>query len=715
MTQKKLKELLASMTVEEKAAQLTQVNGVSIKKDTQAELTGVDPRFAITLDEISRVGSVLNFASAEEAKEIQNRYLERSEKKIPLVMMMDVIHGYRTIFPIPLAMGATFDPALTEECAKMSAVEARCGGVQATFAPMVDLARDQRWGRVMETSGEDPYLNGEMGKAYIRGFHAGGLACCVKHFAAYGAAEAGRDYNTTDMSAHSLAQYYLYAYGECLKENPELVMSSFNALNGKPVNANKGLLIDLLRNEWKFNGVVISDYDAVWEMIAHGYTENEKECARIAINNEIDMEMVSTTYINYLPELLEEGAITEKKVDKMVGRVLALKNKLGLFENPYYGMDVENAEKVFLSAEYRNLARIAAEKSFILLKNEKEVLPLKKTEKIACVGPFAAERGIIGAWACNGRKEDAVSVLQGLENYLGESVPSAKGCGYELLATDESGIKSAVKAAKKAKTVIACIGEYMDDSGEGASRSKLNLPAPQIALLKALKEKGKKVVAVVFGGRAQELDEVEKYSDAILYVWQPGTEGGNAVARTLYGEVNPSGKTTVSFPRTVGQMPLYYNAFRTGRPKPVDDFKNVYYVSSYRDVLNSPLYPFGYGLSYTKFEISNLTISATEMDENGEIEVSVLVKNVGKYDGEEVVQLYLRDHHASMIRTVKELKAYKKIFLKAGEEQRVEFAINEKTLRFYNADFKYVSEKGKFSVMVGNSSENVLEKEFILK
>ncbi|MBQ9729440.1 MAG: beta-glucosidase, partial [Clostridia bacterium] len=334
MTQKRLKELLEKLSVEEKAAQLTQVNAVCMKKDTQAQLTGLSPCYNVTLEDLTRVTSVLNFASADEAKEIQSRYLEKSEKKIPLAMMMDVIHGYRTIYPIPIAMSCTFDTAIVEECAKMSAVESRCGGIHATFAPMVDLARDQRWGRVMETSGEDPYLNGEMGKAYIRGYHAGGLACCVKHFAAYGAAEGGRDYNTTDMSAHSLAQYYLYAYGECLKENPEMVMSSYNALNGKPVNANKGLLIDLLRNEWKYNGVVISDYAAIWEMILHGYAENEKECARIAINNEIDIEMISSTYLNYLPELLAEGAVSEKKIDKMLTRVLTMKNKMGLFEDP---------------------------------------------------------------------------------------------------------------------------------------------------------------------------------------------------------------------------------------------------------------------------------------------------------------------------------------------------------------------------------------------
>ncbi len=706
-----VEERMKDMSVLDKARQLTQVNAVCLKEGAQAEITGAATNLGISQTDMDNVSSTLNFMYGGEMSEIQENYLKKSSGKIPLIFMQDVVHGYRTIFPIPLAMGGTFDTELVEKCAEMSAKEARANGVHVTFAPMVDLVRDSRWGRVMESTGEDPYLNGEMGKAFIRGFHKGQLACCVKHFAAYGLAESGKDYNTTEIGSHALREFYLRAYHECLKENPEMVMSSFNMLNGIPVNGSHELLVDLLRKEWGFEGVLISDYNAIREMIKHGYLETEKECAEIAANNEIDMEMMSGTYIKYLSELVEEGRVSEEVIDRMLRRVLALKEKVGLFDNAYVGADYDKAKEMELGESHRALAREAAEKSAVLLKNN-GVLPLKKEVKVALVGPFAEEKHILGAWRCFGKEEESITVREGIELLLERKVLAAKGCEAELLATDTAGISDAVVVAEQAKVVIACIGEPSKSSGEGASRADLSIPKVQLELLRELRKLEKPMVAVVFGGRPQILTEVEELADAILYVWQPGTEGGNAIANLLYGEVNPSAKLTMSFPRMTGQCPIYYNHFNTGRPKRTDDMVHNKYNCSYRDVLNAPLYPFGYGLSYTEFKVSDLQLSADALQRGGKLLATVLVENTGAFDGEEVVQLYIRDYFASMVRPVKELKAYRKIFLKAKESKRVEFMITEEILKFYDRNEVFTAEEGKFALMIGNSSENLLQKDF---
>lgn len=711
---KNIDEVIQEMSVLDKARQLTQIIAVFLKQESEAEITGMKDSLGVEMEDLKESSSILNFMYGGEMSEIQKEYLEKSVKKIPLVFMQDVIHGYRTIFPIPLAMGASFDAKLTEDCMEMSAKEAKANGVQVTFAPMVDLVRDARWGRVMESTGEDPYLNGEMGKAMIRGFRKGGLATCVKHFAAYGGAESGKDYNTVEIGEHALKEFYLRAYHECMKENPELVMSSFNMLNGAPVNGHKELLVDLLRDEWGFDGVLISDYNAIREMIKHGYLENEKECARVAANNEIDMEMMSGTYIKYLPELVAEGKVSEETIDRMLKRVLTLKEKLGLLDDPYVGVDYEAAKQMELSESHRALARKAAEKSMVLLKNE-GVLPLKSETKVALVGPYAEEQNIIGEYKCFGKPEESVSIKAGVEALLGRSVPSAKGCDMDLLSEDLSEIPAAVEAAKDAEVIVACIGEPARCSGEGSSRADLNVPKAQAALLRALKELGKPIVLVVFAGRPQVLTEVEPLVDAILYAWHPGTEGGNAVANLLYGKACPSGKLTMSFPRATGQCPIYYNHFITGRPKKVDDIKHSHYTSSYKDTLNAPLYPFGYGLSYTNFEVSDLQVSADVLHSGETLKASVTVKNTGDRDGEEVVQLYIRDYFASMVRPVQELKGYQKISLKAGEKQRVEFELTEETLKFYDSKGKFTAEEGKFALMIGNSSANVLCQDFLYK
>lgn len=695
-----IEKLIKSLSIKDKARQLTQINGDFIKKDVKGAATGIS-NIRLTSEDVFECGSVLNFGGADDSIHIREKYLENSKNKIPLVMMQDVIHGYRTIFPIPLALGCTFDMSVVEECCKMSGIEASLNGVDVTFSPMINLVRDARWGRVMETYSEDPMLNGLMGRSSIRGYRSGGVASCIKHYAAYGAAESGREYNATDMSEHTLREYYLPAFFECLKENPEVIMTSFNSLNGIPVNADKHLLVDILREEWGYDGVVVTDYGAAVEMINHGYAKDERECAKICINNGIDLEMMTSSYVNYLPELVEKGEVKMEQIDNCVRRVLKLKDKLNLFKKPLNATNAKKADEVCLSKEHRDIARRAAEKSFVLLENN-GVLPLKKTDDVAFAGPFADEKSIIGAWACAGKFEESVTVVESAEIFLGHSVPHAKGCQTWINSTDESLIENALSVCENAKTAVVCIGEHSWCSGESASRTNIDIPSPQMKLVRLLKERGKKTVAVVFGGRPQILTKLKEFADAILYVWQPGTEGGNAIINTLYGVNVPQGKLTISFPRSVGQCPIYYNCFNTGRPKKVDVFENSKYSSSYIDEYNSPLYPFGYGLSYTKFEYSNGRISNDKMKRGETLTAKIKVKNVGKISGYEVVQLYICDKFASCIRPIRELKDFKKIYLNAGEEKEVSFTITEETLKFFTAKGEYAAEIGLFDIMLGS-------------
>lgn len=680
----KIDECIKRLTLEEKASQLYQAVAAYLKETTAAN-TGLIDASSFLQEQVFNVGSILNFADAKEMKEISNLCIQGSSAKIPPMFMLDVVHGCTTIYPIPLAMAGTFDTGLVETCCEMAARESVVGGIQATFAPMVDLVRDPRWGRVMESAGEDPFLNGVMGRAQIRGFKKGGLISCVKHFAAYGAAEAGRDYNTTDISDYSLYNFYLTAYEECVKEQPEMVMTSFNLLNGVPVNGHSDLLIDLLRNQWGFDGVVISDYNGVTEMIVHGYAEDEERCAEIALNNEIDIEMVSPSYIRYLPKLVKEGRVSEEKIDRMLRRVLELKKKAGLFENPYGRADVQLEETLGLCREYRDIARQAAERAIVLLKNN-SVLPLRKTNKISLVGHMAQEKNVMGEWHCRGKKEDCVSVFEGIGNLLGFSPLDMDG-----------------------EITIACIGEKSEMSGEASSKADIRVSQTDVALVKELHQEGKKVVAVVFAGRPLVMTEIEPYCDAIVYAWFLGTESGNAIARVLFGEVSPSAKLTMSFPRSVGQCPIYYNHFNTGRPKARDDyFRMQDYCSCYQDEFNLPLYPFGYGLTYTNMTLSGLTLSADTIRDDEKVIVSVLLENNGAFDGEEVVQLYIRDKFASVVRPVKELKAYQKVKVPAGQKEWVEFTLSEEMLRYYRNKNERVSENGEFEVMVGLNSKEVL-------
>ncbi len=701
-----VEKIIQKLSLEDKIRQLTQTNAVVLDSQSEAELTGEALHVKLTGRDVWNMGSVLNFTYRGDAKRIQESFMAHTDNNIPLMFMADVIHGYRTIFPIPLAMGCSFDPEMLEQCARMSAVEAKLHGVQVTFSPMVDLVRDARWGRVMETTGEDPWLNGEMGKAFIRGYHKGGIACCVKHFAAYGAAESGKDYNTTELGDHALREFYLRAYEECMKEKPDMVMSSFNMLNGIPVNANRELLVERLRKQWGFDGVLISDYNAIREMISHGYLETDKECACTAANNEIDIEMCSETYINQLPQLVREGRVSEKTIDRMLRRVLILKEKMGLLDDPYVGMDFEKGAQLALCEEHRALARKAAEQSAVLLKNN-GVLPLDKAQKIALVGPFADNHLILGAWRCEGQPTESVTVKQGMEALLGHEVPTAMGCSDELLAKEADGLAEAMDIAKDADSIVVCMGEAMRFSGEGKSRANLEIPQAQITLLKELKKLNKPIVCVLFGGRPQVLTQIQDLVDSILCVWMPGTEGGNAIANLLYGEAVPGGKLTMAFPRTTGQCPVYYNHFRSGRPKEIDDLEHTAYRCAYVDELNKPLYPFGYGLSYTEFKLSDFALSSDILRGDDTVTASITVENIGDRAGNEVIQLYIQDHFASMVRPVQELKGFRKIRLQPGEKQTVSFAITKKTLEYYAAEGKLVTEPGKFTVMLGNSSDNV--------
>lgn len=709
MTEKQIDELISKMSLEEKAAQLSQQDcHVFIKDDLI--VTGVDSENGISSENLKKISSVLNISKAENRRAVTEKHC--ADYEIPLIFMLDVIHGFKTIFPIPLALASSFDEQLVEDCAKAAGEEAKYAGIDCTFSPMVDLARDARWGRVMESSGEDPYLNGLMGRAYIRGYHKAGVPACVKHFAAYGAAEAGRDYNVTDISEYCLREFYLRSYGECMKEKPEMVMSSFNTLNGKPILAHKNIIIDILRDEWGFDGVLISDYNSVEQMIEQSYCPDRKACAEVALNAELDMEMSSTCYIDYLPELVKEGKIKQEHIDKMVKRVLTLKNKCGLFEKPEGQTDEVRRDEITLSKNMRDLARKAANESIVLLKND-GVLPLSKDANAAFIGPFADNKYIIGNWLAMGDVNDAVTIKESVEKLTGKSVICAQGSGDRLYDRDESRIAEAVEKAKNADIIVACVGESMWDTGEARSRATITLPQPEITLIKELKKLNKKLVLVVFAGRPLALTETDPLADAIVYAWQPGTEGGNAVADVLYGEVNPSAKITMSFPRSVGQCPIYYNRLPTGRNKPDDNAEHMF-TSMYIDELNAPLYPFGYGLSYTRFSYGEIRLSSEKLKSGEKITARITVSNTGERDGQETVQLYIRDKFASNVRPMKEMKAFKKVNIPAGDSREITFDIDESMLEFFTENRKFEAEAGEFEVFIGTNSRDVKSAKFEL-
>ncbi|MDR7369301.1 beta-glucosidase BglX [Flavobacterium aquidurense] len=707
----KVNDLLKKMTIEEKIGQLTQYTGdnsatgpITINPNKQAEIKA------------GLVGSMLNIIGTKYTRQYQELAMQ-SRLKIPMLFGQDVIHGYKTTFPIPLAEAASWDLAAIELAARVAATEASASGIHWTFAPMVDIGRDPRWGRVMEGAGEDTYLGSKIAYARVKGFQGNKLGdlnsvmACVKHFAAYGAGVGGRDYNSVDMSERMLLETYLPPFKAALDAGAATFMNSFNDLNGIPATGNVHLQRDILKGKWNFQGFVVSDWGSIGEMVAHGYSKDLKSAALSAITAGSDMDMESNAYRYNLAELVKEGKVSIDLIDDAVKRILRKKYELGLFDDPYRYSDEKRAEKALSNPENRKAALEVAEKSIVLLKNENQTLPLSKNLKtIAFIGPMVKEyKANMGFWAVELPDVDydkwVVSQWDGLQNKVGKNTKLLYAKGCEVDGDNKDGFAEAVATAKQADVIILSIGERRDMSGEAKSRSDLHLPGVQEDLVKAIQATGKPVVVLVNAGRPLIFNWTADNVPAIVYTWWLGTEAGTAIANVLFGDYNPSGKLPMTFPREVGQVPIYYNHFSTGRPAKDENATN--YVSAYIDLKNSPKFPFGYGLSYTKFNYSDLKLSSTKIKSNETIKVSFQLSNVGKVAGEEVVQLYLKDKFGSVVRPVLELRDFQKVKLNAGESKTIEFTIDKEKLSFYNNKLEWVAEPGDFEVMIGASSADI--------
>jgi len=714
MIDKKVDSVLSKMTLEEKIGQMNQYS-------VQWNPTGPVSIRKNDLDDIKhgKVGSMLNCTGIEYATRYQKMAVDSSRLHIPMIFGYDVIHGYKTTFPIPLATACSWDMELIEKGERVSATEAAADGVNWTFAPMVDIAHDARWGRVIEGAGEDPFLGSQIAAARVRGFQGKDLAdtnsivACIKHFAAYGAPEGGRDYNTVDMSERMLREIYLPPYKAAVDAGAGTVMSSFNEISGIPTTSDKWLLTDLLKKEWGFKGFVVSDWGSVGEIINHGVAENREEAAMLSANAGLDMEMESGTYRDYLAILVKSGKVSEHVIDDAVRRILRIKFKLGLFDNPYRFMNPERKKKIIFCKEHLEVARDAARKSIVLLKNDKSLLPLsKKIKSIVVIGPLGeSARDMLGNWEASGDPSRVITLVAGLQNNLGNKVKIKYIKGCDVKGNNKAEFPQAIAAARKADVVLLAMGEKASMSGENQSRAFLNIPGVQEDLMKKIVETGKPVVLLLFNGRPLTINWEKENIPAILECWFPGIEAGNAIADVLFGDYNPSAKLVITFPYTVGQVPIYYNHKNSGKPY----IKGFQWGSRYNDVTNEPLYCFGYGLSYTHFDYSGITLRDTVISMKDTLQVSVEIKNTGHYEGEEIAQLYIRDLVASVTRPVKELKGFQKIMLKPGESKHVKFAVTENDLRFWNKDMKFVAEPGKFQVFVGTNSQNVKESEFWLK
>lgn len=697
--------LMARMSLEDKLMQMTQLLGADYITEDYGTFMGLSHEFKIDDYMAWNTGSLLGIGGAKSLRRIQKEYLRRSKNKIPLLFMQDVIHGYRTIFPSVIAMACSWQPELVEKAAEISAKEAAVAGIHVTFSPMADLVRDARWGRVVESTGEDPYLNGLYAAATVRGYQGKNvkdrfrIAACVKHFAGYGMAEAGREYNTTEISEYSLRENHFPAYKAAVDAGAKMVMTSFNALNGIPSSGNEWLYRTVLRGEWNFAGAVISDCTAIDELIRHGFAEDEREAALKALRTGVDIEMVSTTYFRHARELIESGELDPAVIDRAVLRILELKDQLGLFENPYKDADEELEKKLLLCPAHREFAREAARNSIVLLKNN-GVLPLRDRSKtVALLGPYAESRELVDIWSDNGKIEECVSLSEGLEGKL--KLRRAKGCG--LLKTDEAEKAEALRTAGECDLVVLALGEPRSWSAEAGSRAYLTLPGGQAQFAHEVFALGKPVVVVLFSGRPLELGEIDQKADAILEAWYPGTEGGNALADLLLGDAEPSARLTISFPFTVGQCPIYYNQYPTGRPKP-DETVEERFLSRYVDAPNAPAYPFGHGLTYTAFEYGPVVLSSPTLRPGGRIVAAAALRNTGNRSGTETVQLYLRDLAGSMVRPVKMLRGFRRVFLEPGQECRVQFEITEEMLAFHTMQGGFAAEKGKFIVFIAQNA-----------
>ena len=704
-----VRDLMKKMTLTEKIGQLSQYVGGEL-------LTG--PKSGAVSDSLfvrGMVGSILNVGGVDNLRKLQQKNMESSRLKIPILFAFDVIHGYKTIFPTPLAESCSWDLALMYETAKAAAIEASASGIHWTFAPMVDVARDPRWGRIVEGAGEDTYLGCKIAEARVRGFQwnlgkPNALFACAKHFVAYGAPQAGRDYAPVDLSLSTLAEVYLPPFKACIDAGVHTFMSAFNSINGVPATSNRWLLTDLLRKEWKFKGFVVSDWNAVQELKAHGVAETDEDAAMAAFNAGVDMNMTDGLYNRCLEKLVREKNIDMNEIDTSVERILRAKYALGLFEDPYRFLDNQRESREVRSASAMALARKAAASSMVLLKNANALLPLsKQTKRIALVGPLANNRAeVMGSWKARGEDKDVVTVLEGIKNKLGSGTEVNYIQGCDFLDPSTSEFSAALEAAKQSDVVIAVVGEKALMSGESRSRAVLRLPGKQEALLDTLRKAGKPLVVVLMNGRPLCLESVDKQADAMLEAWFPGTQCGNAVADVLFGDIVPAAKLTASFPLTEGQIPNNYNYKRSGRPGDMPYSSTVRHI----DVPNRNLYPFGYGLSYTTFSYGEMQCP-TAFDEKGFLPVSVDVTNTGNYDGEEIVQLYVADKVASMVRPIKELKGFQKVFIPKGQTKRVEFKLNVKDLGFWNSLMQYVVEPGTFEIMVGTNSEELQKKEAV--
>ncbi len=707
----KIDSLLGLMTLDEKAGQLTlytagyAMTGTDFKEDFIEEVKA------------GRAGNILNAWTTEFARPMQELAMNESRLKIPMLFGLDVIHGYRTTYPIPLGEACTWDMEIIERTAKLSAKEAASGGVNWTYNPMVDIARDPRWGRIAEGSGEDPYLGSLIAAAKVRGYQGDDLSsqetilACVKHFAAYGASQAGRDYHTVDMSDRMLREQYLPPYRAAIEAGAATVMTAFNEFDGVPATGSTFLLTDILRNEWNFEGFIVTDYTSINEMIPHGYARDEEHAAELAFKAGVDMDMQGGLYSKHLPDLVRKGAIREQELDRSVRRILRMKYELGLFDDPFRYLDSVRESETYYSAEFFEHALSSAKESIVLLKNENELLPLDKgIGSVALIGPLADDqRSQLGAWYVAGNPEKVVTLKQGIEKVSpGVKIHYAKGADFK--GKDRSGFAEAISAARKSDLILMALGETHSQSGEASSRTDIGLPGVQQELLEEVYKLGKPVILIAMAGRPLTITWADEHIPAILNTWHLGTMAGEAIAQTLFGGNNPSGKLTVTFPRNVGQIPIHYNMKNTGRPFDPEN----YFTTKYIDSPNDPLYPFGFGLSYSTFTYSDLQLSANEMTKQGSISISVSVKNTGKYEGEEVVQLYLRDLVGSVTRPVKELKGFQKISLAAGEEKTVTFEIRNEDLVFYTYDKTWESEPGDFIVYVGTNSMECLEAPFRL-
>jgi len=700
--EKRIDDLIGRMTLEEKLGQLTQQWGAETQ-DVNPVVTRTKRDDMLGLIRAGKVGSLLGTHGAEYTNALQKAAFEESKYKIPLILGNDVIHGYRTIFPIPLGGAATWDLKLVEQAAHVAAVESAATGTHWTFAPMVDVCRDPRWGRVAEGAGEDPLLGSEMAAAAVRGFQGDDLTApdsvvaCAKHYVAYGAPEGGRDYNTVDISLQTLHDVYLPPFRAAVDAGVGTLMSAFNEINGVPASGCRYTLTTVLRDQWHFDGFVVSDWGSVIEMVAHGYASDPADAAAKAITAGVDMDMSSFSYRDHLPRAVADGRVPESVVDEALRRVLRVKFAIGLFDDPYTDPSLE--KKVILTPEHRQVAREVARSSFVLLRNEGDLLPIGEDVKsIAVIGPLAdSQKDPLGTWAGVGKAEDVVTVLDGIKQRAGAGVTVRHARGCDVRGDDTSGIAEAVEAAEQSDLVVLVIGESDDMSGEGHSRASIELPGVQRQLAQKLHATGKPVAVVLLNGRPMALPWLAENIPAILVAWHPGVECGNAIADVLFGDFNPCGKLPITFPRATGQIPIYTAHKNTGRP-PRDDR----YTSKYIDLPWTPQYPFGYGLSYTQFTYRNLSIKAQELKADGTLEVAVDVANAGKRDGAEIVQLYVRDLVGSSTRPVRQLVGFQKVQIPAGQDRRVKFSVPVRSLGFHNWDMQYVVEPGDFQFFIAD-------------